>query len=96
MFEIIVNFIKLNREFIILLFIFIPSFIVFINTSFLLIIIISVILSYFLYKFEKICISMGVSKKFSFVFIYLFFFTSFALLFSILVPIVFKQLVIFF
>lgn len=96
MLNFIINFIKLNRELIIVLFIFVPSFIVFINTSFLLIIIVSVILSYFLHKFEKFCITVGLSKKFSFIFIYLFFFMAFALLFSILVPIVFKQLVVFF
>lgn len=96
MLNFIINFVKLNREIIIVLFIFLPSFIVFINTSFLLIIIISVILSYFLYKLEKIFIQIGVSEKISFISIYLFFFMLFPLLFSILIPIVFKQLVILF
>ena len=96
MLNFIKKFINLNKEIIIVLFIFVPSIIVFINTSFLFPIIISIMLAYFLYKIEKIFILCGMSIKLSFVFTYLLFFSLFLLLFLILIPVIFKQLVGFF
>ena len=85
------NLIKLNKEIFIVAFIFIPSLIVFINTSFLFTIIISVILSYFLYKLEKILIFAGLTVNVAFLLTYFLFFTFFLLLFFMLIPIIFKQ-----
>lgn len=90
------NLIKLNKEIFVLVFIFIPSLIVFINTSFLLVIIISGIIAYLLYKLEKIFINFGITINTSFIITYMLFFTFFVLLFLSLIPIVFKQLVILF
>lgn len=89
------NLIKINKEMVIIVFIFIPSLVVCIKTSFLFIIITSMILAYFLYKVEKIFIMAGFSVNMAFLLTYFCFITFFVLMFLILIPLIFKQLFIF-
>ena len=91
MLNIIKNTVKTNKE-IILLLLFLPTIFIIINSSFFLPIIISIILSYFLYNIKKILKKIGLPKSVSFIFTYFLFLTLFLLILLILLPLVFKQL----
>lgn len=92
MLETIKNIINSNKETISLL-LFLPTIFIIINSSFFLPIIISIILSYFLYNIKKILILIGCPTSISFLVTYLLFIAFFLLILLILFPLVFKQLV---
>lgn len=92
MLDTIKNIINSNKETISLL-LFLPTIFIIINSSFFLPIIISIILSYFLYNIKKILILIGCPTSISFLVTYLLFIAFFLLILLILFPLVFKQMV---
>lgn len=96
MLDFIKKVVKSNKEVMIFAFIFLPSFIVCVETSFLFPILTSIILSYFLYKIQKVFLFLGMTVSTSFALVYSLFLALFLFLFFMFGPIVFKQLVIFF
>lgn len=91
MLNIIRNIIKYNKEAISLM-LFLPTIFIIINSSLLLPIIISIILSYFLYNIKKLLNLLGCPLGVSFVITYILFLTLFLLILFILLPLVFKQM----
>ena len=71
--------------------VFFPTVLIIISSSLFLPIIVSIILSYFLYNIEKIINLLGSSNQISFVITYSLFLTLFLLLLFVLLPMAFKQ-----
>lgn len=84
--------IKNNKE-IIALSILLISICILIKSAFLLPIITSIILTYFLYNIKKLLLKLGFSNNTSFTIAYSIFLTIFSVILMILIPIIFKQLV---
>lgn len=74
------------------LILFFLTIIIIIKSSFFLPIIISIIITYFLYNIQKLLTKINISNSISFFLTYSFFLTFFVLILTILLPIIFKQL----
>jgi len=85
------NLIKKNREAIILI-LFLFALMIIINSSFLLPIIISILLSYFLYNVKKILIRLGCPQSLSFSLTYFIFIAVFSLISLLILPRAFKKI----
>ncbi len=96
MLDFIKKFIVTNKELVIFIFIFFPSFFVCVKTSFLFPIITSIIFSYFLYNVQKVFMFFGMAVTSSFILVYSLFLAIFLFIFFMFAPVIFKQLVIFF
>ena len=91
MLNIVKNTIKYNKEAISLM-LFLPTIFIIVNSSLFLPIIISIILSYFLYNIKKLLNGLGFPNGISFITTYILFITFFLLSLFILLPLVFKQM----
>lgn len=74
------------------LILFFLTIIIIIKSSFFLPIIISIIITYFLYNIQKLLTRINISTSISFLITYSLFLTSFILILTIILPIIFKQL----
>ncbi|HIH2763018.1 MAG TPA: AI-2E family transporter [Candidatus Azoamicus sp.] len=74
------------------LILFFLTIIIIIKSSFFLPIIISIIITYFLYNIQKLLTKINISNSISFIITYSLFLTSFILILTIILPIIFKQL----
>lgn len=82
---------KKNKELVSLI-LFLLAVIIIIKSSFFLPIIISIIITYFLYNIKKMLMKIGCSNYISFITTYSLFITLFLLILIILLPLIFKQL----